>query len=168
MIFKRSPTRVMAAIDRDLSFGTDRLTTALFDYGDSHATVTVASQAGPSAWATHQQLTVVGATGWLRFDFPYAHGRPTACSIELGDSSSIGSFPTTTFRFEPVNQYARQMERFSRLILGDDVQSWPIEDSVSILRTIDALFESGRTGEWRGLNHDSSGSGGSGTSSAIR
>ena len=152
MIFRRSAQRAMGLMNRDPGFGTDRLTTAILDYGDGHATFTVASQAGPNAWATHQQLTVVGATGWLRFDFPYSHGRPTACSIELGDASSIGSFPTSTFRFEPVNQYGAQVERFSRLILGEDVRSWPIEESVSILRTIDALFESSRNGRWILLN----------------
>jgi len=151
LIFKRPPSRVISAIDRDPEFHTDRLTTALLDYGDGHATFTVASQAGPSGWATHQQLTVVGATGWLRFDFPYAQGRPSACSIEVGDASSVGSMPTTTFNFDPVNQYARQVERFSRLVLGDNVQSWPIEDSLLILRTIEALFESARCSAWQSL-----------------
>ena len=151
LIFKRSPRRVISAIDRDSSFGTDRLTTALLDYGDSHATFTVASQAGPSSWATHQQLTVVGATGWLRFNFPYAQGKPTACSIEVGDAASVGCVPTATFSFKPVNQYALQIERFSRLVLGHAVPSWPIEDSLAILRTIEALFESARSGVWRSL-----------------
>ena len=151
LIFKRPANRVVAAIERDPGFGTDRLSSALLDYGDRHATFTVATQAGPCAWATHQQLTIIGAAGWLRFDFPYAHGRPSACSMELGDAQSIGSFPTQTFRFEVVNQYERQVERFSRLLLGEKVPTWPIEDSLLILRTIEALFESARTGTWQAL-----------------
>ena len=32
--------------------------------------------------------------------------------------------------FQPVNQYTLQVERFSRLLLGHDVPSWPIEDAL--------------------------------------
>jgi predicted dehydrogenase len=154
LIFKRPPKRVVAAIDRDPAFGIDRLSTALLDYGAAHATFSVGTQAGPSVWGTHQQLTVLGATGWLRFNFPYAHARPSPCLIELGDSSTVGSFPSSSFEFEPLNQYALEVDRFSRLLLGHDVPSWPIEDAVHTLRTIEALFESAHNAAWQTLpNH---------------
>lgn len=89
--------------------------------------------------------------GWLRLDFPYAHARTIACSIKLGDGGSVGSFPAEIFMFEPVNQYTLQVERFSRLLLGHDVPSWPIEDAPGTLRTIEALFASGRSGGWQAL-----------------
>jgi predicted dehydrogenase len=151
LIFRRSPGRVVAALERDPVFRTDRLTTALLDYGDSHATFTVGTQAGPDSWTTHQQLTVLGASGWLSFDFPYAHVKPLVSSVSLGNEKSVGFIPTETFTFEPVNQYARQVERFSRLLLGERVPRWPIEDAVATLRTIEALFESARRGAWQSL-----------------
>lgn len=151
LVFKRHPARMVAALEHDPTFGIDRLSSALLDYGDSHATFTVAAQSGPSGWGTHQQLSELGAAGWLRLDFPYAHARPTACNIELGDAGSVGSFPTATFSFEPVNQYTLQVERFSRLPLGHDVPSWPIEDALGALRTIEALFTSGRSGGWQAV-----------------
>ena len=152
LVFKRSPMRVVCALDRDPGFGTDRLTSALLDYGNAHATFTVSTQAGPAAWATHQHMAVLGATGWLRFNFPLAHARPTACSIDFGDATSVGSLPTKTFQFEPVNQYALQVERFSRFLLGESVLSWPLEDALATLRTIEALFESARTQNWQTLS----------------
>ena len=151
LIFKRQPARVVAALEHDSAFGIDRLSSALLAYGDSHATFTVAWQSGPSGWGTHQQLSVLGGNGWQQLDFPYAHARPTACSIDLGEAGSVGSFPTATFAFEPVNQYPLQVERFSRLLLGHDVPSWPIEDALATLRTIEALFASGRSGGWQAL-----------------
>lgn len=102
LIFKHAPKRVVATLDYDPVFGIDRLSSALLDYGDSHAAFTVSTQAGSSAWGTHQQLSALGSNGWLRFDFPYAHARPTACSIEVGDASTVGSFPSATYAFEPV------------------------------------------------------------------
>jgi predicted dehydrogenase len=151
LVFQRAPVRVVAALEYDPVFGVDRLSSALLDYGDQHGTLTVATQAGPSAWATHQQLSVLGTSGWLRCDFPYAQARPTACHIEIGDTTSVGSLPTETLSFEPVNQYALQVERFSRRLLGDPVPTWPIEDALGTLRAIEAIFASARDGCWQTL-----------------
>ena len=109
----------------------------------------MASQSRPSAWATSQTLNVVGGTGWLRCDFPFAQARPTACRLELGDASSVGAIPTNTYCFEPVNQYEQQVERFSRLLLGHNVPRWSIEDALGTLRIIEALFESARSAGWQ-------------------
>jgi len=152
LLFGRPPRRVVAALERDPAFGVDRLSSALLDYGDRHAAFTVATQSGPSGWGSHQQLSVLGSKGWLRFDFPYAQARPSACRIELGDESSVGALPTTTFDFEPANQYLLQVERFSRFLLGDQgVPSWPIEDALGTLRTVEALFASARSSGWESL-----------------
>jgi predicted dehydrogenase len=51
--------------------------------------------------------------------------------------------------FEPVNQYALQIDRFSRLLRGEAAPSWPIEDALITLRVIEAIFESARDGAWR-------------------
>jgi len=149
--FGRAPRRVVGAIDRDPAWRIDRLTTAILDYGDAHASFTVGSQSGPSAWATHQQFSVLGSKGWLRCDFPYAHGRPTACHVFVGDHTSYGAVATSTFGFEPVNQYTLQADRFSRLLRGEPVASWPIEDALLTLRVIEALFASARGGRWEAI-----------------
>lgn len=150
-LFKRPPLRVVATLERDPVFRVDRLTSALLDYGDGHAAFTVATQSGSSAWGSHQQLSVLGANGWLRFDFPFAQARPVACRLEMGDATSVGAIPTRTFAFEPVNQYTLQVERFSRFLLGHAVASWPIEDALVTARIIEALFEAARQGGWQAL-----------------
>jgi predicted dehydrogenase len=149
LVFKRAPVRVVAALERDPAFGIDRLSSALLDYGDRHAAFTVGTQAGSDAWGTHQQLSVLGSRGWLRMNFAFAHARPTASLLEVGDASSVGAFPTATYTFEPVNHYLLQVERFSRLLLGQQVPSWPIEDAANTLRIIEALFASARQDGWQ-------------------
>jgi predicted dehydrogenase len=149
LVCGRPPLRVSALAEHDPRFGIDRLTSALLDYGAAHATLTVASQAGPAAWATHQQLTVLGTRGWLRLNFPFAQARPIACRIELGDEQSVGAVPTTVHEFPPANQYALQIERFSRRVLGANVPAWPIEGALATLRTIEAVFASARECAWR-------------------
>jgi len=151
VVFRRAPARVIAAIDRDPRWKIDRLSTALLDYGDGHASFTVGTQTGPSAWGAHQQFSVLASTGWLRCDFPYAHGRPTACHLYVGDHTSVGCLESATYGFEPVNQYTLQVDRFSRHLRGEPVGSWPIEDSLRTLSIIEALFESARSGQWQNV-----------------
>jgi predicted dehydrogenase len=85
----------------------------------------------------------------LRLNFPFAQARPVACRIELGDEQSVGAVPTTVHEFPPANQYALQIERFSRRAIGANVPAWPIEDALATLRTIEAVFASARSGAWR-------------------
>ena len=149
LVYGRAPDRVIGALDIDPRFRIDRLSTAILDYGGRHATISVSSQGGPNAWASHQQFTVLRSRRWLACDWPYAQGRPTACRVFVGDEQSGGSIPTRTWTFEPVNQYALQFERFSRHLLGERVPSWPIEDAATTLSIIEALFASARDGQWR-------------------
>jgi predicted dehydrogenase len=150
-VFGRAPLRVLAAIDRDPNWKIDRLSTAVLDYGDAHASFTVGTQSGPSAWATHQQFSILGSNGWLRCDFPYAHGRPTTCHVYVGDHTSHGAVATMTYAFDPANHYTLQVERFSRYVRGDEVPSWPIEDALRTLAIIEALFASAKGGSWVNL-----------------
>ena len=101
-VFGRAPRRVVVALDRDPAFRIDRLSTALLDYGGRHASFTVATQGGPSGWGSHQQFSVLGDNGWLRCDFPFAHGRPSPCRVCVGDRGSVGAVETATYAFEPV------------------------------------------------------------------
>ena len=151
-VMQRAPVRVLAAMERDPVFGTDRLSTALFDYGDAQATFTVSTQAGSDAWDSHQGLTILGSKGWLRCDFPFAQARPTVCHVFVGDSSSVGMIASSAITFEPVNQYERQIERFSRLLLGEPTDSWPIEGALQTLQIMEGLFASAETGSWQHLD----------------
>ncbi len=148
MIIGRIPQRVVATLDMDPTMGIDRLSSAVLDYGDAHAIITVSTQSGPDGRGSHQQLSVLGSKGWLALDYPLAHAAATPCRVFVGDEQSIGGIASSTISFEPVNQYTLQAERFSRRVLGDDVRTWPIEDALNTLMIIDALFESARTDRW--------------------
>ena len=148
MILGRSPERVVAALDFDPVLGIDRLSSAILDFGDAHATITVSTQSGPAGRGSHQQLSVLGSRGWLLLDYPLAQAVPRRCHVFVGDEQSIGGIASSTITFDAVNQYALQAERFSRRVLGDDVRTWPIEDALTTLTIIEALFESARFGRW--------------------
>ncbi len=151
ILFGTPPQQVVATLDRDPVFGIDRLTSAMLDYDGRHALFTVGTQTGTKAWGTHQHLSVLCDNGWMRLNFPFAHARPTACTLEVGDETTVGAFPSQVHEFLATNQYENQVERFSRLLLGEAVRTWPIEDSLAIVQTIEALFESARTRTWQSL-----------------
>ena len=152
LVFRDAPLRVIGAIDKDPEFGIDRLTTALLDYGQAHATFTAASQAGTSAWATHQQFSILFSHGWLRATFPYAQAKPVESWLETGDESSVGANPTTRELFPPVNQYALQIDRFSRLVQGEPVRSWSLDDTLLSITIIEGLFRSAEEESWVEIN----------------
>ncbi len=147
-VFGSQPLRVSATMSFDPAFGVDRLVTALLDYGEAQASFTASSQGGTAAWGTHQQFSVLGSRGWLRANFPFAQARPSACSVEIGDGTSVGAFPTEVYDFPPANQYALQIERFSALVRGAEVRHWPIEDSLVTLKVLESLFLSARESRW--------------------
>jgi hypothetical protein len=49
--------------------------------------------------------------------------------------------------FEPVNQCALQVDRFLRYPRGEQVPSWPVEDSSRKLSIIEAQIRSVRRGQ---------------------
>ena len=53
-----------------------------------------------------------------------------------------------TVEFETCDQYTIQGDLFSRAVLDGTAAPYPLEDSLENMRVIDALFQSGRSGEW--------------------
>ena len=132
------------------ALGVDGTTTALLDYGRAHASFTASLRAGPSSVpGTHQQFSVLGSKGWLT-------ARVSVCACQAA------ALPGTGRRHRPASarsrrarsrsipqpQYALMLERFSRLVRGEAARSYPIEDSLGMLRTIEALFRSVKSEKW--------------------
>jgi predicted dehydrogenase len=151
MIFDAEPVRVAATIDTDPDFGTDRLSTAILEFPTGHASLTATTQGGPTHGGTHQHFGVVAEQGWMRADFPFAHGVPTACHIFVGNAHSMASFPARQIDFPAVNQYALQGSRFSRLVRGLDAPRFPLESGIANLRVMDAIREAARSGRWEAV-----------------
>ena len=81
-IFGAEPTRVVAMIDRDPKFKTDRLASALVEFpGGRHLTFTVGTQS-----SAHQRVTIVGDKGRIEVMIPFNApiDRPTEIAIDTG------------------------------------------------------------------------------------
>lgn len=146
-IFVAEPIRVVAAMDIDPAFGTDRLTSALIEFpGGRHLTFSAATQI-----AGHQRVTIAGSTGRIEVQIPFnaPPDRPTRITVDSGvDLFGTGA---RVEEFAACDQYTLQGEAFSLAIRGEQSLEYPIEDGIANMAVIDACFRSARTRQWVSL-----------------
>ena len=141
LVFADEPRRLVALVDIDPDFGTDRLASVMLDFGTSRqACFTVATQTG-----RYQQAQILGAEGWIRIEFPFAHVQPR--TVYLHHCCSPG-FDITRIEVPAINQYTIQGERFSRLIRDELTTEWPLELALAGMRVLDAIRRSHESGGW--------------------
>jgi predicted dehydrogenase len=143
-IFGAEPTRVVATLDRDPNFRTDRLASAILEFpGGRNATFCVATQL-----SAHQHVTIVGEAGRIEIGIPFnaPPDRPTEIVIDTGADLFGGG--RRIEQFAVCDQYTLQGDAFSRAILGETPLEFPIEDALANMRIIDALFRSAERGSW--------------------
>jgi predicted dehydrogenase len=146
-IFGAEPTRVVAALERDPNFRTDRLTSAILEFpGARHVTFSVATQL-----SAHQRVTIVGEAGRIEVMIPFnaPPDRPTEIVIDSG-ADLIGGGRRVE-QFAVCDQYTLQGDAFSRAILNETPLEFPIEDAIANMRVIYALFCSAERGSWETL-----------------
>jgi predicted dehydrogenase len=141
----KEPARVQALIERDPKFGTDRLASALLDFGDCQSIFTCSTQL-----VNYQRMQILGTKGRIEIPIPFnpPPDRPSRLYVDIG-----GDFLGTGMRTEEIptaNQYTLQGDAFSRAILeGSDVPT-TLENALGNMAVIEALFRSERTAQWEG------------------
>ena len=141
------PTRGIALVDRDPAFRTDRLTSALLDFGDGRRLdFTVSTQIAP-----HQRLQLCGSKGRIELHIPVNAPQGAATRISIDDCSSLEGTGIVTETLPPSDQYQLQGEAFSRAVRGEIALPYGIDDAIANMRAIDALFRSERSGQWEAV-----------------
>jgi len=138
-IFGAEPRRVVAAIDPDPVFGTDRIVSALLDFGGSRTSSFHCSmQLDP-----YQRANILGTAGRVEIEIPCNAPPDRPCKIwhQRGDRIDEIVFPIC-------DQYTLETDAFSLAVMNDTPVPTPLEDAVANMRVIDAVVASGRTGRW--------------------
>jgi predicted dehydrogenase len=143
LIFDAEPQRVFALTSEDPRFAVDRFATAVLEFADGHASFFCSTQS-----SRYQMVQIIGTTGWIRVEVPFAHPPDLSARIVIGRDIIPGTEPVETITLPPVNQYQLQAERFSRQIRGIETTQWPLETAVANMRVIDAIRASAQTGGW--------------------
>ncbi len=137
-LFDDEPKRVMATIEFDPHFHTDRLVSAVMDFGGRSAAFTVGTQLAP-----YQRVQICGTAGRVELEIPF--NAPPDRPTRIWHQSDTG---TQEIVFETCDQYRIQGDLFCRAVLDDTHVPTPIEDAVANMKVIEAAFRSAGSGGW--------------------
>ncbi|MDQ2774777.1 MAG: Gfo/Idh/MocA family oxidoreductase [Acidobacteriota bacterium] len=145
-LFEREPARVVGLIERDPKMRTDRLSSALLDFGAGHALFTCSTQLVP-----FQRMQVLGTHGRIDLEIPYNIPPDKPSRIFIDDGSELAGANARVEEFATVDQYALQGDAFSRAVLENTEAPVPLENAVANMAVIEAVLRSGDTGLWEKL-----------------
>jgi len=143
-LFESEPLRVVAMVERDGSFKTDRLASVLMDFGQGRQLSFICS----TQTAGEQSLQVLGSKAKLDIVIPFnapANER-TAITVDTG-----APFDGSLARREILpacDQYTEQAEAFALAVLEKQALPWGVEDAIASMKVLDAIFASERSGGW--------------------
>jgi len=143
-LFGGEPQRVIALIDRDPAFGTDRLSSALMDFGDGRRVdFTVSTQA-----VLHQRIQAVGTRKRAELSVPFNPEPDAATTIRIDDGRDLSGGGEEIITIDACDQYAEQADAFSAAVRGETALPYGPEDAVQNMRILDAMFRSEASGAW--------------------
>ena len=140
-VFDAEPARVLALIDRDPDFKTDRTTSGIADFGNGrHLTFTTSTQSAP-----YQRVNVLGSKGRLEVEIPFnaPPDEPNRYFVQGMDMTRV-----ETITLPVSDQYQMQGEAFSRVVRGEEPLVHGVDDAIQNMRIIDAFFRSEKSGKW--------------------
>lgn len=137
-IFDAEPRRTFGITECDPTFATDRLTSAILDFGCGTSTFTCSTQLVP-----YQRVNIFGETGRVEIEIPFNAPLDRPCKMWHQRGTEIEQIT-----IDVCNQYGIQGDLFSQAILNDTPVPTPIEDAVSNMKVIEAIFRSAESGAW--------------------
>jgi len=143
-VFGAEPERVVSIIDRDPTFKTDRLTSALVDFGEGRQlSFTVSTQCVP-----YQRVHIVGTKARLEIEIPFNAPQGGAMKVWFDDGKKFGDASAKVIKIEKADQYQLQGEYFSRVVRGQEKLAYGVEDAIQQARILDAIFRSAKSAKW--------------------
>ena len=137
-LFDGEPQRVLAHVEYDQRFATDRLASAILDFGTGSSTFTCSTQLVP-----YQRVNVFGESGRVEIEIPFNAPPDRPCRLWHQQDREIQEV-----RFDICNQYTIQGDLFSQAVLNNSDVPTPIDDAVANMQVIEAIVRSGRSGTW--------------------
>ncbi len=144
-IFDSDPLRAAATIENDPKFGVDRLAGGILEFSKGrHLTFTVSTQLAP-----FQRVQIMGTKGRIEIEIPFnaPPDKPNRYFVQ-GMAMNEGEWVSLPM----IDQYTQEVEGFGRAIRKKQKLAWGIEDAITNMKIIDALFKSAKTGRFEKIN----------------
>lgn len=138
-IFDAEPNRVLGWVEYDPRLKTDRLASAILDFGRGTSTFTCSTQLVP-----YQRVNIFGTEGRIEIEIPFNAPPDRPCRIW----HQRGRDKIEEISFAVCDQYTIQGDLFAQAILQNTPVPTPIEDAVANMKVIEAVIQSGRNNSW--------------------
>ena len=137
-LYDAEPRRVLGIVEYDPRFQTDRLASAILDFGSGTSTFTCATQLAP-----YQRVNILGTAGRVEIEIPFNAPPDRSCKLwhQRGNETKLTEF-------DICNQYTIQGDLFARAILEDTDVPTPLADGVANMKVIEAIVRSGTKSAW--------------------
>ncbi|MGH8254563.1 MAG: Gfo/Idh/MocA family protein [Steroidobacteraceae bacterium] len=143
-VFGAEPERVIALVERDAALGVDQLTSGMLAFpGGGQLVFSCAFQL-----AFYQRVVVLGADGRIEVQSPFTHPEGQGCRIIIDTGERSDGTSASVEHFDFVDQYLLQCDLAAAAFRNEVTQEFPIEDAISNMRVIDALYRSAESGRW--------------------
>ncbi len=142
-VFGEEPIRVLGLLERDPTFQTDRLCSAIMHFPSGQAQFFCSTQLVPQ-----QQVRILGTEGRIEMDIPFTPLEHETSHVAVAEGAKRGRDLSEEFLFEGINQYTLQGDHFARVIRGEALLEFPLEDACRNMAVIDAIYRSGESGGW--------------------
>ncbi len=142
-MFGEEPLRVSGVMERDPEFGTDRLASAILEFGGGQSIFTCGTQIVP-----YQRMQFLGTKGRIEIEIPFNAPIDQPTRIFVDDGSDLAGSGIRAETIAACDQYTIQGDAFSRAIRENTEVPVPLEDAIANMRVIDAVFRSAESGKW--------------------
>jgi predicted dehydrogenase len=142
-VFGEEPTRVVAVLEKDPDFKTDRLGSAIMEFPSGLATFTCSTQIVP-----YQRMQFFGTKGRIEIEIPFNAPLEKETRIFVDDGRDIFGSGVVTEIIPVCNQYTIQGDLFSRAVRGLGDVPVSLEDGILNMAVIEAIFRSAESGKW--------------------
>ena len=137
----REPERVVADIEYDSAACVDTLSSGMLDFGGPRCMFTVSMRTAP-----RQCVRVYGSAGSLTVYRPFNAYPDIPLKLEVDD----GDGPRI-IRCGPADQYGLMLDAFASALREGAPMPIPASDAVNNMKVIDALYRSGKSGNWESV-----------------
>ncbi|MDC9822172.1 Gfo/Idh/MocA family oxidoreductase [Devosia sp. ZB163] len=143
-LFGAEPLRAVSLVDRDPVLKTDRLASVLLDFGGGKQASFVCSTQSVG----HQSLELIGTKGRVELVVPFNAPADTATAIIIDNGYSPDGHLSRREIIPPCDQYTEQANAFCKAVLEGKPMEWGVEDAISSMKVLDAIFASEKSGGW--------------------
>lgn len=145
-VLGEEPVGLVASMEYDPAFGTDRLASVIMEFPSARAVFSVSTQLVP-----YQRMQFFGDQKELEIRIPFNAPPDRPCEIRIS-SGDIFRENFEAIHFDTCNQYRIQAEAFTRAVVEDVEVPVTLEDAKANAKVLEAIFLSAKEKRWVDLD----------------